>query len=381
MQSAIGNKGRRSRAGLSLLELVLSIASASMLMAGMGTAIYLSAQAHSFSTVGTDGLQQRDVGLSLMRTELSEAVEVTAQTADTLTVIVPDRNADGSNETITYEYDDTSSPYKLTRSVNGASAKTLLTNLSSWSFSGLSRTVSAETTTAVLTPTNAPHVEDVVIVAANSNTNSINIPTTAGNQVGDLLIAVLSVCEGSEEDTTAPSGWTEIVDYEHDSEDNLLYVASKISTGDEDDHLFYWYTSRPACAMLIRISNVSSSATYSVVSVSEGTGNLTASCPDATTPNPNTLLLKLGSFGSEDIISRTPGSSGDKTLECFAASQGSRVISLSGCFRSVPTASTISGQQFTTTDSSLPFVTCTLAIQPAGTTTGATSATLPVMSP
>ncbi len=114
------SRARRARIGFSLIEMVISMVSASVLVGGLATALLVAMRANDPEQGPTRAsLASADV-LSDM-SELQFALSVTEQTLTAVEVTVPDRNDDGSPETIRYAWSGiTGDP--LTRKYNGGAA-------------------------------------------------------------------------------------------------------------------------------------------------------------------------------------------------------------------------------------------------------------------
>lgn len=112
------------RRALSLIELVVSMTTASLLLAGTTSTIYLVMRAsdpkYAPSVAALDGARCA----ADLAADLSYALSLTSATATGVTATIPDRNADGSPETIRYAWAGAGQP--LTREYNGSAASAVL---------------------------------------------------------------------------------------------------------------------------------------------------------------------------------------------------------------------------------------------------------------
>ena len=130
------NQQKFLRGGLTLVELVVSLAVFSVLMLAMGSVLIVSAK--GMDSVAQDSSSTADLQriANQMAAEIAEAKTVTANTPALITFTVNDRNADGFDETITYQWLGTpTTPGALTRTLNTGTSETLADNLTNVSLS------------------------------------------------------------------------------------------------------------------------------------------------------------------------------------------------------------------------------------------------------
>ncbi|MCR9120229.1 MAG: hypothetical protein NXI22_25110, partial [bacterium] len=82
----------RSRAGYTLIELVISLASATVLMAGLASAIYVSVRATDSSFTPAGAAIDASAAVTELRAELEFAIEFTTLTSTTIEFTSPDRD-------------------------------------------------------------------------------------------------------------------------------------------------------------------------------------------------------------------------------------------------------------------------------------------------
>ncbi len=116
-----GSAGRRARSAFTLVEMAASLAVLSILMVAIGSAFVVT-----FSAVPADGNMAGGAlastpTLDLLARELATATEVVGGTATAVEFKVPDRDADGKDETIRYSWSGQAGD-PLTRAFNGAAA-------------------------------------------------------------------------------------------------------------------------------------------------------------------------------------------------------------------------------------------------------------------
>lgn len=107
----------RGRRGVTLVELVLSTAIMSILMAGIASAILIASHALPTSDTAPVAAVEAAELANLIAEELRSALWIRERTATSVEFSVPDRDADGSAERIRYEWAGDA----LTRQYNGGS--------------------------------------------------------------------------------------------------------------------------------------------------------------------------------------------------------------------------------------------------------------------
>jgi prepilin-type N-terminal cleavage/methylation domain-containing protein len=95
---------RPIKRGFTLIELVIALFAASFLLAGMSSAVFISLRATSPALSTQDATIEGHKHLAMMIADLETALAVTEQTATAVTVSVPDRDVNGSPETVRYSW-------------------------------------------------------------------------------------------------------------------------------------------------------------------------------------------------------------------------------------------------------------------------------------
>lgn len=126
---------------MTLIELTMSLAVVSIIVLALGSLVFVAAKgmANDSSNVGSDATTARSAA-SLVMDDLKMATAVTEQTANAVTMTVPDRDGDGSPETIRYSWTGTAGD-PLMRTYNGRTASIVAANVRSLNFSYLTKTV------------------------------------------------------------------------------------------------------------------------------------------------------------------------------------------------------------------------------------------------
>jgi hypothetical protein len=123
---------RRRRSALTLIELTMSLAIVTFIVAA-------KAMSNDSSNLGADATTARSAA-SVVIDDLKMATAITEQTATAVTMTVPDRDGDGNPETIRYSWSGTAGD-SLMRSYNGGTAGAIATNVRALNFTYLTKTV------------------------------------------------------------------------------------------------------------------------------------------------------------------------------------------------------------------------------------------------
>jgi hypothetical protein len=126
---------------MTLVELMVSLALVTLIMAACGSMLTAAARAMSSDTsnVGTDAMAARSAADQVVD-DLKVATAVTEQSATAVTMTVPDRDGDGQPETIRYAWSGVAGA-PLTRAYNARAAGVVAANVRALNFGYLSKTV------------------------------------------------------------------------------------------------------------------------------------------------------------------------------------------------------------------------------------------------
>ena len=133
------------RRAFTLMELVVSLAISSVVLLGVVSLLSLSARA----VPPPGGVQEVSVEaadlLARLGTDLSTATQITEATATALTLVVPDRNADMTDETIRYSWSGVASEPVL-RTINAGTPAEMLSDTTGFALAYGTQPASAWTT-------------------------------------------------------------------------------------------------------------------------------------------------------------------------------------------------------------------------------------------
>lgn len=117
-----------NRRGYTLIELAVAMASGSVLMIGLSSAVVIALRCSDVSSMPAPSTLTGSQRLTDMQTELQFALTLTEATSTAITATVPDRNGDAAAETIRYAWSGTTGG-SLTRQLNSGTVYTLAENI------------------------------------------------------------------------------------------------------------------------------------------------------------------------------------------------------------------------------------------------------------
>jgi prepilin-type N-terminal cleavage/methylation domain-containing protein len=115
----------RDRRGLTLIELVMSLLVFAILMVAVEASLVASTKAIPDPKSVTSTLSSGAAGVNRLTGELAYALTVTEMSANAITFTVPDRNGDGTPETIRYAWSGVAGD-PLTRQFNGGNVEAVV---------------------------------------------------------------------------------------------------------------------------------------------------------------------------------------------------------------------------------------------------------------
>jgi prepilin-type N-terminal cleavage/methylation domain-containing protein len=161
------------RAGFTLMELVLSMTIVAIAAAACLSVITLLLRATSAGAATGTSAQTaatRDA-LDRITSDLRMATSITEKTSTSIAFTVPDRNGDGSSETIRYSWAGSNAP--LMREYNGGSAVQVLASASAFALTYLDQTVAAPPPADVTSPEQVLFTYDDATASSNLNIKDI----------------------------------------------------------------------------------------------------------------------------------------------------------------------------------------------------------------
>lgn len=131
------SKNAARRSGHTLVELLVSMTAATFLMAGLGSSLMIASRAFDGNFPAVSRSRAAAIQEDLL-VDLNQATSFVTRTADAVSFQIPDRNGDGTNETLTYAWSGLPDA-ELRYSENGSSPIPLLENVQDFQLTYLDR--------------------------------------------------------------------------------------------------------------------------------------------------------------------------------------------------------------------------------------------------
>lgn len=128
------------RTGYTLLELVVASTSATVLMVGLTSSLYIASQSLAVATGSLAETRAANTALATINRDLQSALTLSELTTTSITMSVPDRNGDNVPETIRYSWSGVVGD-PLTQTYNGQTATNLASNVQSLAFAWQTRLI------------------------------------------------------------------------------------------------------------------------------------------------------------------------------------------------------------------------------------------------
>ncbi|MEQ8847518.1 hypothetical protein [Botrimarina sp.] len=293
------------RAGYTLVELLLATATASVLMVGLASALYVSARALDLDA---SSVVHVDEALARITADARTASRFRELTPTAIEFDVPDRDGDGSSETLRYEWSGVAGEPLLHR-INGGAGVPLLGNVDSVDFRSLTRAVTALDVTVVPEPAWPIFLGVSAVAKATDPTNLLTVQTPPDTAAGDLLVAAVALDREHTNDIYAMGDWVPIAVQPNGSDVALAAYWRIASDAEPATHTWGWGPESNAMGWIIRVSNHDPAEPIAAHSAAPGKSRWPAA-PQAMSPLDNCLAIRLGAFKDGDVTAGSPGLAG-----------------------------------------------------------------------
>jgi|GEM_PF-1211474 len=130
----------RSRIGYTLIELIVSMGTASFILGGLSSSLYIASR--GLDQDGTALRAEADQVLDKFLADVEHAISFSERTTNAVTFTVPDRDGNGLPDTIRYAWSGTPGA-PLTYEYNGSAAETIAADVQIFNLAALTRSMTA----------------------------------------------------------------------------------------------------------------------------------------------------------------------------------------------------------------------------------------------
>lgn len=339
-----------------MIELLVATATASVLMVGLSSALFVSSRALDLDAA-SDARTRQAIGRIAADARTANRFRTLSATA--VEFDAPDRDADGVPETLRYEWSGVAGD-PLTRRLNGGAPVALIDDVTSVDFQWATRAVTALDVTAIPAPDWPVYEEASAVASTTSQATQLNIATPTGAASGDLLVAFLAIEYGHPTGITAGTSWTQIGALSNGSAVTLAAYWKNATASEPVNHGWTWTGSSHALGWIVRVSNHDATAPVAVWVTGVGSSQF-PSAPAIANTLDNCLVLRAGAFQGAAINAGQTGLIGHTGV---LMEQAGGAVS-GGCgYRVWKPAGLVKESLFTLTSSS-QYRTLTVVVAPA----------------
>jgi prepilin-type N-terminal cleavage/methylation domain-containing protein len=342
------------RRGYTLIELVVTLATGAMLMAGLSSTLYMATRSLTPDATATSEANRSGLALAQVAADLREALRFVERTDRSITLSVPDRTGDGADDTIRYWWSGASGD-PLLYAFNGGPPTVLAYDVHRFKLSALPRTIAASDCPSSIEF--CPPLAAEKVAAATS----VLVPAPAGTAPGNLLLAVVAV-DGDETATLAAAGWAPLHCVTSSSQVTAAVWWKVASTSEPSGYEFTWANPKHAYAWIMQFSGVHSDAPINASAADAGS-SATPACPSVTTTVPHATIVRIGGFDQAFVTTGDPGMSGHDPITADASDGSADAASGAAAYLTQAAAGATGTAAFTLT-SPADFVTFTIALTP-----------------
>jgi hypothetical protein len=287
--------------------MMVALGSASVLMVGLSSALFIAAQGLDLDQGASASRGRADAVVGRMLADARTATRYRSVAPTAIEFDVADRTGDGATDRLRYEWNGVVGG-PLTRTLNGGSPVTLLRDVRALTFGSTTRVVTAQNVTG--TPlTVSPMIWSQGSPSTAIGATSLALTTPAMVVPGDLMIAMLATTQ--EQTTVTAAGWTELCYAENGNNTKLrLSVWQRTaSISEPNSHTWYWPLAADAIGGIIAVSNHSPTAAVSPTGVAPEAGfhGPNATCASASIVQNNSIVMRLGAFDGKTVNSDPSG--------------------------------------------------------------------------
>ena len=360
---------RNIRHGYTLIEFMVSMVSATLLLAGLASCLFIALRAFDGSSAAAVRSRAAEVQAEML-VDLGEATSFSNRSTDSVTFKVPDRDGDGNEETIAYSW--APGPQELAYSYNGSPSIVVLDGVTNFQLGYESRSMpsavqvppydSSQWGARWAQPLSGVVFEEFTEAKRSSGVLNISISKPAGSAEGHLLIAGVATDGYTANSLSAPAGWN-LITRRSRSEEVSFGVWWKIAGASEpSSYQFTWNEEEKAYGWIMRFTGHDSVNPIHAWAEQTSTSNSPPS-PAVTTTVTDTMILRLAGFDDDDIVVDDPGLPGHTAITMDESSSGTGTASGGAGFLGQPLVGDSGASTFSLTASE-GAVAVTIAIAP-----------------
>jgi hypothetical protein len=285
------------RKGYQLLELSLSLTTASVLILGLASSLAIATKSLSIASVRESSSFSSESAIARLRQDLAEAYPVQSRSATSVSLLTSDRNGDGSLDRIRYQWSGSAGD-PLLRSIDAGPWLEAIRSVEDFRLGWQTQASLPEAAAVPFEPPGALQFQASTIGFGTASTSlSLSIPETY--QTGDLLIAVLAV-DGNAPAVTASSNWTQAAHRVNESEATLSIFYALAPSG--NSLRLDWSGSRSHFGTIAHFATPSGTATLVDSQVASGTGQFAEAAAATATLDHALIIRAVAARGTLQLV-------------------------------------------------------------------------------
>jgi len=139
-------------------------------------------------------------------------------------------------------------------------------------------------------------IQGITMVGSNVSTgngvSSVNVTTPAGTQAGHVLVAQVTVRDGTNQTVTPPAGWTLIANVDNGTNIKLASYYKVATAGEPAGYTYTWTTNADSVVGIFSFDGASTTTPVDVFSTGTG-GTSSVVANSVTTTGPHRLLIGM----------------------------------------------------------------------------------------
>lgn len=284
------------RQGYQLLELSLSLTTASVLLLGIASSLSIASKSLSIATLRQTSTLTTENAVARLRQDLAEAYPIQSRSTSSVSLLTSDRGGDGALDRVSYQWSGVAGD-PLQMSIDSGEWHDIIGGVENFELNWRTQASQPEAAPLPFEPPQAMQFQASTVGFGSANNLNIAIPETY--RTGDLLVAVLAV-NGNAPTVTASNNWAQAAHLVNASKETLSIFYTLAPSGSV--LRLEWPGSRAHFGTIAHFSTPAGTATLIDSQIDSGTGQF-AEAPQATASLDHALIMRaVAARGSLQLV-------------------------------------------------------------------------------
>lgn len=277
---------RTQRNGYQLLELSLSLTTASILILGIASSIAIASKSLAIASLRQTSAHTTESAIARLRQDLAEAKPVQTRSVSSVSLLTSDRGGDGALDRVSYQWSGIAGD-PLQMSIDSAPWVNMIGGVEDFQLNWQTHeSLLEDSPTPFESPQALQFQASSVGFGTGASNLKISLPETY--QAGDLLVAVLAV-SGNVPTVTASDNWVQAAHRVNGTQTTLSVFYTLTATS--STLTLNWPGSRSHFGTIAHFSTPAGSATLVAAQSASGSGQF-AEAPAATAVQDHSLVIR-----------------------------------------------------------------------------------------